>query len=369
MTNQETAKNYSKIKRRLSLTSSVIGFLLLIVLIETPFSKNIEEIAHSYTENIYLGFLIFVAILAMLNFVLTFPLSFYSGYTIEHKFELSNQTLSEYFKEFLKAVSVGIILAIPVLLLFYYFLVNFPEVWWFYFGLFVIFFSVVIGRIAPTFIMPLFYKFTELDDVELKNSITAMCEGKGVKVEGVYSFDMSKNTKKANAAFTGLGKSKRIILADTLLKKFSKEEIMVVFAHELGHYKNRHIVKLMTLSVVLTFTGLYIVALLYKFLLPAFGFTSVSELAALPLLAILLSVYSFVTSPLSNLLSRKYEWEADNFALETTANPDAFVSMMEKLTETNLSDKSPNKIYEFLFHSHPATEKRIQNAKEFAHAK
>ena len=176
---------------------------------------------------------------------------------------------------------------------------------------------------------------------------------------------MSKNTKKANAAFTGIGKSKRIILGDTLLSNFTKDEIEMVFSHEMGHYKKKHIIKLMTLSTFLTFAGLYITALLYGGSIAYFGFSGISEIAALPLLFLYLSLFGLVTSPVTNILSRKFEWEADTFALETTGNKSAFVSAMEKLAEQNLSDKSPNRIIEFLFHSHPSIEKRIQFAQKF----
>jgi len=176
---------------------------------------------------------------------------------------------------------------------------------------------------------------------------------------------MSKNTKKANAAFTGIGKSKRIILGDTLLKNFSPEEIETVFAHEMGHYKKRHIMKLMTVSVVMTFAGLYLTSLAYSNSLNTFGFNSVSEIAALPLLFIYLSLFGLITSPISNILSRKFEWEADTFAIETTRDKGAFISAMEKLADQNLADKTPNKIIEFLFHSHPSIDKRIKFAEDY----
>jgi len=297
--------------------------------------------------------------------VITFPLSFYSDYTLEHKYGLSNQTIPGYFKEKIKGMLIGLLLGIPLLLIFYFIIKNYSESWWLILGAVMFFFSVIIGRLAPTLIMPLFYKFKPLENEEIKQKILSLCEKTGVRIQGIFEFNMSKNTKKANAAFTGIGKSKRIILGDTLLKNFSPEEIETVFAHEMGHYKKRHIMKLMTVSVFMTFAGLYLTSLAYSNSLNTFGFNSVSEIAALPLLFIYLSLFGLITSPISNILSRKFEWEADTFAIETTRDKGAFISAMEKLADQNLADKTPDKIIEFLFHSHPSIDKRIKFAEDY----
>lgn len=359
------AKKYSKTHQILSLTGSIIFFAVLIILVFTGLSKKIEAIAFDYTSNKYIALLIFFGIIGICEGIINFPLNFYSGYILEHKYNLSNQTLSAYFKERLKGFALGMVLGIPLMLAFYYILSSFGEHWWIVLGIFMFVFSVIIGRLAPTLIMPLFYKFKPIENESIKNKILALCENAGVKIKGIFTFDMSKNTKKANAAFTGMGKSKRIILGDTLMNNFSESEIEIVFAHEMGHYKKRHILKIMIVSTVLTFAGLFITAKLYEASLGYFGFTSVSEIAALPLLFLYLSLYGLITTPISNILSRKYEWEADTFALETTNDKESFISAFEKLAEQNLADKTPNKIIEYLFHSHPSIEKRIQFAKEF----
>ncbi len=165
--------------------------------------------------------------------------------------------------------------------------------------------------------------------------------------------------------FTGIGKSKRIILGDTLINNFSESEIETVFAHEMGHYTKKHILKLMTVSTLLSFAGLFITAELYQASLSYFNFESITQIAALPLLFLYLSLYGLITTPISNIQSRKYEWEADTYALQTTMDRDSFISSMEKLADQNLSDKTPNKVIEYLFHSHPSIEKRIQFARDF----
>lgn len=359
------AKKYAKVHQILSLVETIIFFSVILILLFTGLSKQIQAIALSYTSNNYFALVIFFGIIGIAEGIITFPLGFYSDYIMEHKYNLSNQTLSKYFTEKLKGLLLGILLGIPLLFAFYFILQKFNNQWWLVLGIFMFIVSVVIGRLAPTLIMPIFYKFKPVENENLKERILELCKKTGVKIQGIFTFDMSKNTKKANAAFTGIGKSKRIILGDTLINNFSDSEIETVFAHEVGHYTKRHIVKMMALSTVLTFAGLYITSLLYKASLNYFGFNGISEIAALPLLFLYLSIYSLITSPLSNIQSRKYEWEADTFALNTTKDKNSFISAMEKLADQNLADKTPNKIIEFLFHSHPSLEKRINFAKNF----
>lgn len=359
------AKKYSRTHQILSLTGSIIFFAVLIILIFTGLSKEIENIAFNYTSNSYLALLIFLGIIGVGQGLINFPLDFYSGYILEHKYDLSNQTIAGYFKEKLKGFVLGIVIGIPLMLAFYYILSNSGEMWWLVLGIVMFVFSILLGRIAPTVIMPLFYKFVPVENEDIKNRLLELCKKTGVKVQGIFTFDMSKNTKKANAAFTGMGKSRRIILGDTLMNNFSVSEIETVFAHEVGHYTKRHILKMMTVSTLVTFLGLFITAKLYEASLGYFGFSAVNEIAALPLLFLYLSLYGLVTTPISNIQSRMYEWEADTFALETTKDRGSFISAMEKLAEQNLADKTPNKVIEFLFHSHPSLEKRIQFARDF----
>ena len=359
------AKKYSKTHQILSLTGSIIFYAVLIILVFTGLSKSILALSHSYTSNDYIALLIFLGIIGIAESIINFPLNFYSGYILEHKYDLSNQTLSKYFQEKLKGLILGLVIGIPVMFAFYYILRTFGDNWWLVLGIFMFIVSVILGRLAPTLIMPLFYKFKPIENEGIKNRILELCKKAGVKIQGIFTFDMSKNTKKANAAFTGMGKSRRIILGDTLMNNFSESEIETVFAHEVGHYTKRHILKLMTVSTIMTFLGLFITAKLYEASLGYFGFNSVSDIAALPLLFLYLSLYGLITTPITNIQSRKYEWEADTFALQTTKDKGAFISAMEKLADQNLADKSPNKIIEYLFHSHPSLEKRIQFARDF----
>jgi STE24 endopeptidase len=176
---------------------------------------------------------------------------------------------------------------------------------------------------------------------------------------------MSKNTKKANAAFTGLGKTKRIILGDTLLSGFSPSEIELVFAHELGHFKLGHIKKNILISVISTLGGLFIISILYDMLYPVFGFENRWDIGALPVLVIISSVIGFFTKPFGSWLSRKFEYEADRYAIDIAKEPEVFRSTMDKLAFQNLANEEPNKLVEFWFYSHPSIKNRIAAAEKY----
>jgi STE24 endopeptidase len=265
-----------------------------------------------------------------------------------------------------KALLVSIAIGIPILLLFYFSLNQFGELWWLPFAIIMFLISVVLSQIFPILIFPIFYKITPLDNESLKERITELARNANLKVENIYKFDMSKNTKKANAAFTGLGKTKRIILGDTLLDSYSTEEIETVIAHELGHFKKKHIVKNVLIGTVSSFLTLFLIALLYQNSLGWFGFESITQVAAIPLLALWSMLIGLITTPFGNILSRKFEFEADEYAILETKNPFAFKNTLEKLTEQNLGDKEPHPFVEWFFYSHPSIKNRINAVEIFA---
>ncbi len=361
----EKAKRYNRIRITLSFLETVLLFVFAAIIVLSGLSRTIAELAHGASDNDYLALLMFAAAFGLLEIAVVLPLSVYSGYVLEHRYDLSNQSVGRWMWEETKSVLVSIPILAPLLLVFYFFLKELGTLWWLPVGVIVFVLSVVLARLAPTLIFPLFYRFRPLEDGSLKQRILRLCSDVGMQVMGVFSFNMSKNTKKANAGFTGIGKSKRIILADTLLANFTEEEIETVFAHELGHYKHGHIWKGIVAGMVSTFVGLFLTAQLYEVSLSWFGFTRVDELAALPLLSIWLGIYGLVTFPLNNALSRRFEREADRFALWKTRNAAAFISTMKKLAEQNLADISPRPVVEFLFYSHPSIEKRVKFAERY----
>ena len=355
-------KRYNKIKLVVSLIGGVVSFLLTIGLLTGGYTLRIEQFVFSVSSNIYLALITFSAIFGIISGIVSFPFSFYSGFILEHKYNLSNQTFIQWLWENTKGMLIAIPIFIPLAIIFYFFILTFDLFWWLPVAITLFIVSIGLSRIAPIVILPLFYKLTPLEDSPLKEKILSLTKSTSMIVEGIYSFNLSKTTKKANAAFTGIGKSKRILLGDTLIDNFSEDEIETVFAHELGHYSHGHIWKGIAVGTVSIFLGLYLTSLAYSASLSWFGFTSISQIAALPLLTLWLSVYSLVTSPVGNILSRKHEFEADRYAVERTKNKPAFVSTMNKLAEMNLADRTPHSVVEFLFYSHPSIEKRIQAA-------
>ncbi len=359
---QARAKTYSRRKLTLGLLNTALFFAFALVVVVTGFSRSVSSFASSLTSNDYAVFLVFAATLGVLEILISFPLKFYSSFYLEHRYGLSNQTLLRWLGEQAKAVLVGIPLILPVLLFFYYCLRTYGSAWWLPVGIMLFLATTVLARIAPKIIFPLFYKFKPLDKAELKERVARMCNEAGFRIEGVFSFNMSKNTKKANAGLTGIGKSKRVILGDTLLEKFTDEEIEAVLAHELGHYRGGHIWKGILLGTVSTFLGLFITSRLYAASASLFGFQRLDDPAALPLLGLWLGIFGLVFSPVNNGVSRRYEFEADRYAVEQSTNPRAFIDALKKLAEMNLADTAPNPVVEFLFYSHPSIEKRIQSA-------
>lgn len=355
-----SAKTYNRSKLITGIVSSVLSFALLLALVVTGLTRELETWTRSLTGGAYPALLLFAVAIGLIQTVVTLPIGYYSGFVLEHRYRLSNQTLGRWAWERLKGTAISLPIVIGLLALLYACLLEYGMWWWFPVSCTVTVLTVVLARLAPILIMPLFYKFTPVSDGPLKERILRLCGNAGLRIEGIFTFNLSKNTKKANAGFTGIGKSKRIILGDTLVKEFSEDEIETVFAHELGHYKHRHITIGIVTGIVSTFGGLFVAAQAYGWSVSVFGFSSIMEIAALPLLALWLTVFGLVTAPLGNMLSRRHERQADAYAVQSTGKARAFVSALKKLAAMNLADPDPHPLVEFLFYSHPSIGKRIK---------
>ncbi len=363
--NYMDSKKYNNTKLAIGIVKAIISFILLYLFIALGYSLSLQNFIQTFTENSYLVFMIFVFVMGIFSSVLFMPVNIYTGFYLEHKYNLSNQSFFQYFLENVKSMLVGLVIGIPVLLLFFYIINQFGDLWWLIFASAMFLISVVLSQLFPVLILPIFYKILPLNDEELKTRIGNLAQGAGIKVENVFSFDMSKNTKKANAAFTGLGKTKRIILGDTLLNDYSKDEIETVIAHELGHYKHKHIIKNLIFGTVSSFLTFFIIALLYKYSLSWFDFENIAQVAALPLLSLWAMIIGLIHSPIGNILSRKYEYEADRYAVESTQKPESFIKTLNKLTDQNLGDREPHPFVEWFFYSHPSIKNRINAIKNF----
>jgi len=362
------SKKYNNIKLEISIGKGIAGFILVLLFVSTGYSLILEKYLSNFLPNQYLLFLAFSFVIGLAGIIIFSPVNYYTDYHLEHKYLLSNQTFLKWIWEGLKGLLVSLAIGIPVLLLFFYILNKFGNIWWLPFAIALFLISVILARIIPVLILPLFYKVIPLDNENLKNKIDILAKNAGINVENVFKFNMSKNTKKANAAFTGLGKAKRILLSDTLLEKYSDDEIETVIAHELGHYKKKHIMKNILINTVSSFLILFLISYLYQISLKWFGFESITEIAALPLLALWGMVIGFIEMPLSNIISRRFEYQADEYAVQATGKKEAFISTLEKLTEQNLGDKEPHPFVEWFFYSHPSIKKRVNAVNNYHYA-
>ena len=352
-------KKYNNIKLAISISKGVLSFLILLLFVALGFSLRFQELIAQNISGSYLQLVVFVLLLGFAGSVIFFPVSYYSEFYLEHKNNLSNQTFFQWIWEDLKGLLVSLVIGIPILLIFYFSLNKFGNMWWLPFAVILFLVSVVLARLVPVIILPLFYKIIPLEDEELKERIKSLAVRAGIKVENVYKFDMSKNTKKANAAFTGMGKSKRILLGDTLLENYTADEIETVIAHELGHYKKKHIIKNLLIGTASSFLMLFLIAYLYRVSLGWFDFKSITQIAALPLLSLWAMLVGIVLTPVTNIISRKFEYEADEYAVIETGKKKAFKETLEKLTDQNMGDKRPHPFVEWFFYSHPSIANRV----------
>lgn len=352
------AKQYNRVKLTLGVASGVLSFAVLLSVVVSGFSAELRTWVLAFAGE-YAAVVVFLAAIGIIQSAITLPVGFISGYIVEHRYNLSNQTVGRWAWERLKGLLVAAPLAVVVVLVLYFCLTTYGDGWWLPVGAVLAFFSIVLARLVPTFILPLFYTFTPIEEGSLKERIMMLCKEAGVRIDGIFTFNMSKNTKKANAGFTGIGKARRIILGDTLVREFSEDEIETVFAHELGHYTHKHIVTGIVVGILSTFAGLFIASKLHALSLAWFGIASITDLAGLPLLGLWLSLYGLVTGPLGNILSRRHEREADTYAVRATRKKHAFISALRKLADTNLADPEPHPAVEFLFYSHPSVARRI----------
>jgi STE24 endopeptidase len=372
---QREAKRYNKISRWIQICEFLLGILFILVLLFLGFSARIRDFSLNYTSSPWILVMLYLFIIGVIYEVLSFPLDFHEGFVLEHKFNLSNQKLGGWLKDHLKGIGVSFVIGLIVVEILYFLLRNFPLSWWFIAAVVFILLLILFSKFFPLIILPLFFKFTPLEDEELERRLLELAfraksstkggSASGGKVVGVFKWGLEEKTKKGNAALSGWGKTKRIILSDTLLKNYTPDEIETILGHELGHFRKRHIWKGLSLNGILSFLGWYCVYKILNSSLGYFNLKGIDDIAGFPLIALVFSILSLVFLPGANLYSRFLEREADIFSLELTQKPDAFISSMEKLTVQNLAEYQPNKIIEFIFHSHPSMAKRIKLAEEF----
>lgn len=364
---QKKAKEYARVNRRLMLVSLVVGGLYLLAWLFLGWSEALKNILLGYTTNAWLIVAGYGFVFAAGYFIINLPISYYSGFVLPHKYELSTQSFSGWVIDEGKGILVGGFLGFLVLEVIYAVLRAAPETWWLWVGIFLMLFNVLLSNLAPVLLFPIFYKVNPLGEEhqELVERLQQLAQQAHTQVQGVFQFDMSSKTKQANAALMGLGNTRRIVLGDTLLSEFTTDEIESAIAHELGHHVNRDIPLGILFSSLVTMLGLYLASVALNWGVEVFGFESAADIAAFPLFGIVMGLYGLVTMPLENGFSRWRERRADEYALKATHNGKAYASALVRLANQNLADVEPEGWVEFLLYSHPALGKRIKMAEAF----
>jgi STE24 endopeptidase len=353
------AKEYSRQKIRLAVYQLLLTLAFLIVMHICGVSVFLRDVVVHWSQNFYIQVGIYLVLFGVIYYLLFVGLDFYDGFLLEHKFLLSTQTKLGWLKQTIKKWLLSLATFLMAGEALYVFLRHFPDNWWLPATGAWFLFVVVLGKISPVLIIPLFYKCTPLDNNVLKERLLELCETCGIGIKKVFEIQLSKETRKANAAVAGSGKSRRILLGDTLLENYTNDEIEAVFAHELGHICLHHVWKILTFGAVFSLAGFYLTYVLFKNSLDFFGFSHTSDIAAFPLLALILALIGLFFIPVQNGFQRYLEKQADIFALSHIQDKESFISAITKLGSQNLSDPSPNKLVKILFHTHPPISERV----------
>lgn len=363
---RKKAKLYSKQK---FYTGIIQTFGLYLPFLAITYFSGFTSLMGSWIRNFVSGTLlshywivsaIFVLFYSILLYLISMPVSYYSGFKLEHKYDLSNDTIFDWTKDQIKSLMISLLFMVPITLALFFLGYTFPRMWWLYAGILLFAISGILSNISHLVILPLFYDLEELEDESLKERLVEMSEKHGVaKLKKVVVVKASEKTEKANAGFAGMGKTKRLLLFDTLMDKFHPEEIEGVVAHELGHYVNKDVIRFVLISAGLIFPIFYITGQIFT----AYG--SFENIYHLPLfLLILYGLYSLI-DPVTNAYSRFREKKADRFAIDTTENPRAMISGFKRLSDIDLAEIDPHKLVEIFFYDHPAPKKRIEMAERF----
>lgn len=361
---QQYAKSqeYTKVTTGFSLIESSVILIVTIVFLLAGGFNYVDLLVRSFGYGSIVNGLLFTGILMALSSILGLPFSLYSTFVIEERFGFNKTTLNTFFTDMVKGIFLAIIIGSPILALILWFFENTGAYSWIYCWIGVVTFSFIIQLLAPVLIMPLFNKFTPLEDGELKDLITDYAEQEHFAMQGIFTMDGSKRSSKLNAFFTGFGKFRKIVFYDTLIEKLSNQEIVAVLAHEMGHFKLKHIYKMLAASILQTGIMFFILSLLLnnRGLFTAFGMENLSVYASLIFFGFLYTPVNFFTSIIFNVFSRKHEYEADHYAVTTSKMPEKLISGLKALSQANLSNLTPHPVHVFLHYSHPPVLERIQ---------
>lgn len=348
---------------RMALTLGLFGLLTL-----SPLSARIRDLSVSVASGrIWLSIAVFGLLVALLYYAVSFPVSLYGSFLREHTFGLSHQSFASWAWDYTKGALINAGMMLPLLILLYAFIRWDPVRWYLPAWVILVLVMSLIAELSPILLDPLFHTFRPVQDQGLVERIRTLSDRAGLTVGPILEMDASQKTTKTNAYFTGLGRSRRIVLYDTLIAGSTPEEVELVVAHELGHWRRHHIWKGMAIGAVSALTAMWLIARLLNAAADSgrFGFIHPADPRSLPLLLLLFLALTSLTMPIQSAISRSFEREADLESLRLSANPGAFIAAEVKLARANLADIEPPRAIVWLLYTHPPVLERIAMAEAF----
>jgi STE24 endopeptidase len=356
----DEARQYGHRQLACSLADKVLDVVylsLMALVFVRPLNDRLKQLAPAPTLRLVLLFVV----ITLLHMAISLPLSFYSGYLLEHRYGLSHQSLAAWIWRYTKVHVLTLVFG-GLLFVGLYWVIWLTGPWWWLVAAALFFVvSVLAGQLVPVLIMPLFYKIKRIENPEISARMMRLAAGTGLSIEGVYHFDLSADTAKGNAMLAGLGRTRRVLMGDTLLEHFTPDEIEVIFAHEIGHHVFRHIRKLIVAGAIYSTFGFWLVdrsVMAWSRTIDPTIDAAHLPVYTLPFVMLVLTLFALVLEPLQNIVSRRYERQCDLYALRRTG-PTAYVSAFQKLAKLNKDDPSPHSFEVFLFHSHPPISERL----------
>jgi len=360
--NEDKSTRYHRLKRRTAVASAAWSGALLALLCVSGGAVALRDLVTQAAAASWAQIALYVAILAAVHELGALPLAYYGGHTLEHRYGLSRQRPAQWMLDHAKGAAVGLALGVVLILIVYWTMRAWPDWWWAAAAAVFSLLLILFANIAPVVLLPIFFRFRPLDRPALRERLERLAAAAGARVMGVFQWDLGEKTVKANAALTGLGRTRRILIADTMLDQYSDDEIEVVLAHELAHHVHGDIWRGIVLEAALVLSGFYVADRVLRTIGPRIGLLDLGDPAGIPLLLLAAGGVSVLLMPVALAVSRLLERRADRFALDLTRNPAAFATAMRRLGTQNMAEERPSRLVRWLFYSHPPLEDRIEQA-------
>jgi STE24 endopeptidase len=361
--NEDKSARYHRLKRRADVLSVAWSTVLLIVLLVSGWMLHLRDAAVALSNGWHaLAVIWAVVALFLIHEAGSLPIAWYTGFVLERRYGMARQGSRDWLRDHLKGTALGLVLALVLATIVYTAMRAWPTWWWLAAGAITSALIVLLANLAPVLLLPIFFRLEPLDRPSLRARLEDLARRAGARVVGVFRWELGAKTSKANAALTGIGPTRRILIADTMLDHYSEEEIEVVLAHELAHHVHHDIWAGIALETVLVLAGFALAHGALVWLGPAFGLEAIADPAGLPLLLLAAGAVSLALLPIALALSRRHERRADRFALDLTRNPAAFTSAMRRLGAQNLAEEQPSRLVHWLFYTHPPLAERLDAA-------